>query len=179
VVTCTDHVFGHRRGAEYEPVTSASGLGPAAEALAWLGGTTRADIRYPLCAPVEDLLHESFRILAGSRRAGRVPRLLTVAGRRPHPYPQPKDNRLPCPRKLMWRDLMDQLTRGAGVRCAVVADTLPGGAERAEWRQLGPAGLRTLANATARQVAEDLGLLAAQAQRIPLPLIDEPEGATR
>ena len=79
----------------------------------------------------------------------------------------------------MWQSLMDELTRQAGARCAVVADTLPGGNERAEWRQIGPAGQRVLSQATARQVAEDLGLLTAQAQRIPLPLTDEPEGATR
>jgi hypothetical protein len=178
VVTCTDHVFGTRRDTEYESVTSASELGPAAEALAWLDRTTGADIRYPLCAPVEDLLAESLRLLVGSKRARRVSRLLTVAGRRPHPYPQLGDRRLPCPHRLVWQHLMDQLTRQAGVRCAVVADALPGGAERAEWCQLGPAGQRELPDATARQVAEDLGLLAAQAQRIPLPLTDEPEGAT-
>ena len=74
---------------------------------------------------------------------------------------------------------MNQLTREAGVRCAVVADTLPGGNERAEWRQLGPAGLRALSGVTARQVAEDLGLLVAHDQRIPLPLTDEPKGAAR
>jgi hypothetical protein len=177
VVTCTDHVFGGRRGAEYDPVTSAWELGPAAEALSWLGQATGADVRYRLCAPVEDLLDESLRMLADSRRAKRVPRLLTVAGRCPHPYPQPSDLRLPCPRKLDWRDLIGQLTRGAGARCAVVADALPGGAELADWRQLGPAGQRALSDATARQVAEDLGLLAAPLHRIPLPLTDEPEGA--
>ena len=74
---------------------------------------------------------------------------------------------------------MNQLIREAGVRCAVVAETLPGGAERAEWRQLGPAGLRVLSGVTARQVAEDLGLLVAYDQHIPLPLIDEPRGAVR
>jgi hypothetical protein len=74
---------------------------------------------------------------------------------------------------------MDDLTR-AGARCAAVADALPPGrAGQAEWRHLGPAGLRVLAHATARQVAEDLGLLAVQAQRIPLPLTDELEGAVR
>ena len=126
-----------------------------------------------------------------------MPRLLTVAGRRPHPYPQLGDRRLPCPRKLVWQHLIDQLTGPAGARCSVVADTLPGGterserserserpeqaeqAERAEWCRLGPAGQYELAEATARQVAEDLGLLAGQDQRIPLPLSDEPEGATR
>ncbi len=180
VVTCTEHVFGRRPGqGELTPVTRASGLGPPGEALAWLRGTTGVDISYRPCAPVEDLLHDSFALLARSRRAGRVPLLLTVAGRRPHPHEQLQDHRLPCPRKLMWQHLMNQLTRQAGARCAVVTDTLPGGAERAEWRQLGPAQQRVLTTATARQVAEDLGLLAGQVQRIPLPLTDDPEGATR
>ena len=179
VVTCTDHVFGRRRGAEFDPVIRSSELGPADEALAWLDEQGSADISYQPCAPVEDLLDTSLRLLAGSRRQRRIPRLLTVAGRRPHPYPQPYDNRLPCPLKLKWEILMSRLTREAGVRCAAVADTLPGGAETAEWRQLGPAGLHVLSSATARHVAEDLGLLAAHDQCIPLPLIDEPEGAAR
>jgi hypothetical protein len=179
VVTCTDHIFGRRRGAEFDRVTRSSELGPADEALAWLDEQGSADISYQPCAPVEDLLDTSLRLLAGSRRRQRIPRLLTVAGRRPHPYPQPYDNRLPCPLKLKWETLMSRLTREAGVRCAAVADTLPGRAERTEWRQLGPAGLRVLSSATARQVAEDLGLLVAHDQRIPLPLIDEHEGAVR
>jgi hypothetical protein len=180
VVTCTEHVFGRRPGAaERDPVTSVSDVGPAAEALEWLRKTKSADIRYPPCVPVEDLLEESLALLAGSRRAGRVPLLLTVAGRRPHPHHQQLDDRLPCPRRLMWQHLMDQLTRQAGVRCAVVADALPRGAAGEEWRRLGPAGQRVLSGTTARQVAEDLGLLAAQTQRIPLPLTDDPEGATR
>jgi hypothetical protein len=180
MVTCTDHVFASdRRGAEYDPVTRAAELGPVADALAWLDQATGADMEYPLCAPVEDLLDESLRMLADSRRARRVPRLLTVAGRRPHPYPQPIDRRLPCPFKLVWQHIMDQLAREAGVRCAVVADALPGGAERAEWRRLGPAGQRVLSKATAREVAEDLGLLTHPDQRIPLPLTDKPEGANR
>ena len=81
VVTCTDHVFGHRRGAEFDQVARASELVPAAEALAWLGEQKTADIRYKLCAPVEDLLSESRRLLAASRRQRRIPLLLTVAGR--------------------------------------------------------------------------------------------------
>ena len=180
IVTCTEHVFGRRPGpGERAPVTSVSGLGPAGEGLGWLGGQTGVDISYRPCAPVEDLLQDSLALLAKSRRARRIPLLLTVAGRGPHPDRQLGDRRLPCPRGLMWQSLMDQLTRQAGARCAVVADTLPGGNERAEWREIGPAGQRVLAQATARQVAEDLGLLTAQAQRIPLPLTDEPEGATR
>jgi hypothetical protein len=180
LVTCTDHVFGRRPEGEDDPVTSVLALGPAAGALAWLGGQTGADIRNEACAPVEDLLDDAARLLAGSRRSGRSPRLLTVAGRLPHPYPERGDRRLlPCPRKLTWEQLMDQLVRRAGARCAVISDASPGGARREQWRQLGPAGLRALAGATARLAAEDLGLLAGRAQRIPLPLADEPDGAIR
>ncbi len=175
VVACTDHVFVSRRGAEYDRVTSASQLGPATEALAWLGRAAGAEISYPLCAPVEDLLDEALRLLRGSTQLRRVPRLLTVAGRLPHPYPQRGDERLPCPHGLVWEHLMGQLIRQAGVRCAVVADELPGGPMRAQWGQLGPAGQRELPGVSARQLAEDLGLLAAQDQCIPLPLTDEPE----
>jgi hypothetical protein len=181
IVTCTDHIFGRGPGKnERAPVTRVSPLGPAGDALAWLGKTTGADISYPPAAPVEDLLHESLTLLAGSRRADRIPLLVTVAGRRPHPHAQLPDDRLPCPRKFMWQDLIARLTREAGARCMVVADALPAdGAETAEWRQLGRAGQRVLSGATGRQIAEDLGLLTAQEQRIPLPLTDEPEGAIR
>jgi hypothetical protein len=180
VVTCTDHIFGRRPGpGELAPVTSVSVLGPAGEALGWLGRQAGAEIGYPPCTPVEDLLNDSLALLSGSRRAGRVPLLLIVAGRRPHPHEQLGDDRLPCPRNFMWQDKIDRLTRQAGARCAVVAGTLPGGAQGAEWRRIGPAGQRLLSEATARDVAEDLGLLAGQAQRIPLPLSYEPEGAIR
>lgn len=181
VVTCTDHVFGRGPGKNEEaPVTRVLQLGSASKALAWLDKTTSAEISYRPSAPVEDLLHEALMLLAGSRRAGRIPLLVTVVGRRPHPYPQLGDGRLPCPRKFVWQHLVAQLTRQAGARCVVVADALPDdGTEAAEWHQLGRDGQRLLSDATVRQVAEDLGVLTAQDQRIPLPLTDEPEGATR
>lgn len=172
LVTCTDHVY--ERGMELISVTSACELGPADEALAWLSGTRSADISYPHCSPVEDLLDESYKRLAGSRQAGRVPLLLTVAGRHPHPASQLQDQRLPCPRALSWQVLMDQLTRRAGVRCAVVADALTGRSGRDVWRRLGPASQHALSAVTARQLAQNIGLLAAHDQRIPLPLTDEP-----
>jgi hypothetical protein len=77
----------------------------------------------------------------------------------------------------MWQDLMARLTRQAGARCVVVTDALPAvDAEAAEWRPLGRAGQHVLANATGRQLAEDLGLLTAPDERIPIPLADEQEG---
>lgn len=177
LVTCTDHVY--QRGKEKLPVTRVHELGAVNEALNWLDTSTGADISYPPCAPVEDLLQEALTLLAGSRRAEHVPLLLTVVGRRPHPHAQQLDDRHPCPHGLMWQDLMLRLTRQAGTRCVVVADTLAGGSGQAEWQQIGPAKQRELATATARQAAEDLGVLTAQAERIPLPLTDEPEGVTR
>jgi hypothetical protein len=172
LVTCTDHVFGQRRGQEYERVTRVCGLGPAAAGLSWLGGQPTAEARNGSCAPVEDLLDESFSLLAGSRRTGRAARLLTMTGRPPHPYPQPHDNRLPCPLRHMWEQAMGQLTRQAGARCAVVTDSLPGGTDRTVWRRIGPAGQRALPAATAREIAQDLGLLAGPGQHLPLPLAD-------
>jgi hypothetical protein len=181
VVTCTDHIFGRGPGKnESAPVTRVLPLGAPARALSWLGQATGADIGYQPAAPVEDLLHEALIQLGGSRRAGRMPLLVTVAGRRPHPHSQLQDNRLPCPRRFMWQDLIGRLTRQAGTRCVVVADALPrDGAAAAEWRQLGRAGRHVLSTATARELAEELGLLTAPDQRIPLPLTDEPEGAAR
>jgi hypothetical protein len=181
VVTCTDHVFGRGPGKnEKDPVTRVLPLGSAAKALASLEKTTGAEIGYPPSAPIEDLLYEALALLSPSRRAGRIPLLVTVAGRRPHPSRQLMDGRLPCPRRFMWQNLINQLTGEAGVRCVLVADTLPkDDAEAAEWRQIGRSGRRPLADATGKQLAEVLGLLAAQDQRIPLPLTDELEGAPR
>ena len=171
VVTCTDHVFGRRKGKEYEPVTNGSDLGPAADALEWLRAAEGADVRDPLCAPVEDLLYESLALLSGSRRHGRRPRLLTLAGRPPHPYPQRPDGTMACPLKFSWERIVDELD-AVGARYVVVPDKLPAARDpaRAGWNRLGSAGQHALPAATARQVAEDLGLLAGHDQRIPLPL---------
>jgi hypothetical protein len=181
VVTCTDHVFGRGPGKdERAPVTRVLPLCAASKALAWLGKPASAEIGYQPAAPVEDLLNEALTLLAGSRRVGRVPLLVTVAGRRPHPHVQRQDSRLPCPHRFMWQDLVRRLAGQARARCLVVADALPAdGAEADEWRQLGRAGQRVLAAATARQLAEDLGLLTGPAEHIPLPLTDESEGVTR
>jgi hypothetical protein len=174
IVTCTDHVFGRGKGKEYDPVTSASELGSAADALEWLRTAEGVNIKDPLCAPVEDLLHESLDLLSGSRRQGRRPRLLTLAGRPPHPYPQRSDGTMACPLKFSWERIVAELD-AVGARYAIVADTLPAvrGAARADWNRLGPAGQHALSAATARPVAEDLGLLAGLSQRIPLPLTDD------
>lgn len=180
VVTCTDHVFGRRRGAEYKQVTSASELASAAAALGWLNDATGVDIADPLCAPVEDLLNASLGLLPDSKRLGRRPQLLTLAGRQPHPYPQLTDGTMACPLRFRWQLLVEQLDQ-AGVKRAVVADGLPTLRDpaRVVWNKLGPAGQRALTSATARQLAEDLGLLTGRDQCIPLPLSDEYEGASR
>lgn len=171
IVTCTDHVFGRGKGREYNPVTSASDLGAAADALDWLNAAEGADIQDPLCAPVEDLLHESLGLLSGSGRLGRRLRLLTLAGRPPHPYPQRPDGTMACPLKFSWGRIVNELD-ALGARYVVVPDKLPAARDtaRADWSRLGPAGQRALPAATARQVAEDLGLIADRNQRIPLPL---------
>lgn len=174
LVTCTDHLFGRRPGrSERAPVTRVLPLGSADKALDWLDKAPSAEVTYQPAAPVEDLLHEALPLLAASRRGGRVPLLVTVAGRRPHPHSQLSDGRLPCPHGYMWQDLIRRLTHQVGARCAMVTDATPSGAEAAEWRELGRAGQHTLADATARQLAEDLGLLLPPGDRIPIPLADE------
>jgi hypothetical protein len=169
IVTCTDHVFGRGRGKENQVVTDRSELGSAAEALAWLSTAEGVNPKDFHCTPVEDLLHESLNLLTPRRR----PRLVTLAGRPPHSYPQRADGTMACPLKFDWRLIVGELD-GLGARYAVVVDELPPGRapERADWNRLGPAGQYRLATATARQLAEDLGLLAGQNQRIPLPLAD-------
>jgi hypothetical protein len=171
VLTCTAHRFEPAR--EYLPVVRGKELGPALDAAAWLSRQTAADVGYPLAAPIEDLLHEASLLLAGSRPDGRAPRLLTVAGRRPHPYPQGDERPLRCPLKYRWRDIVGQLTGPITARCVAVADALPGDdVLNAIWRNLGPAGLHALPDATPRLIAEDLGLLVRNLQRIPVPLLN-------
>jgi hypothetical protein len=171
IVTCTDHVFGQRRGLEREPVTSSSELGGAAEALAWLAaaeGVNRSDKH---CTPVEDLLTESLDLLIPSNGRGRRPRLVTMAGRPPHPFPQRGNELMACPRGFEWTKIVRELD-GLRARYAVVVDDLPRARTpaRADWNTLGRDGQYSLRTATARQVAEALGLLAGPNQRIPLPL---------
>jgi hypothetical protein len=184
LVTCTDHPLGRRPGRrEWDPVTRVHRLGTAADAIARLGETPPADVEYPQRAPVEDLLHESLRLLRGSRAAGRLPLLLTVAGRLPHPPVQYPDSPLPCPHRFEWESLMRGLIE-AGAICRVVADTLPREtarasraerADRAAWRGLGPGGQYTLKEADARRLAEAFGLLPSEDHHIPLPLSGDPD----
>ena len=178
VVTCTEHAF--KRGVRRDPVTEQSELGPPGAAMRWLKTVPKqGNANHPALAPVEDLLHEAFGLLHGSRASGRAAMLVTVAGRPPHPWPQPPDARLPCPNDYEWKTKMGKLTRQAGARCLVVADDPESGVEgKAAWRKLGPDGLRKLAEASDRQLAEDLGLSPARAQRIPLPLPDDFAGGS-
>lgn len=173
VVTCTEHAF--RRGVRKDPVTEQAELGPPGAAMRWLKTVPKqGSANHPALAPVEDLLHEAFGLLDGSRASGRAAMLVTVAGRPPHPWPQPPDARLPCPNEYEWKTKIGKLTGQAGARCLVVADDPESGVEgKAGWRKLGPDGLRQLAEASGRQLAEDLGLSPDRAQRIPLPLPDD------
>jgi hypothetical protein len=178
IVTCTDHVFGRRRGQEKRPVTQTSELGAAAGALTWVAATEGVDRSYDLCAPVEDLLHESHVLLRRSMGSGRRLRLVTLAGRPPHPYPQPDGDEIACPLRLSWREIVQDLGR-LGTRCVVVVDELPRTRTqaRADWDRIGPAGQYSLPTATARHIAEGLGLFTSEDQRIPLPLTDTHEGS--
>lgn len=175
VVTCTDHVIGREKGGEYLPVADSSGLDDAAQALAWLADAKSASSKGRLCAPVEDLLDEAKDLLSGSTRAGRRPRLLTLAGRPPHPFPQPISEKIACPLHISWRKAVQELDQ-AGVLRAVVVDEMPSprSDERAEWCQIGPAGQHSIAATTMGRLAEDLGLLPPRTQRVPLPLTDRP-----
>jgi len=174
VVTCTGHVW--ERGKRGDQVTEHLELGPPSAAAAWLKGKPdgAACVGYPDLAPVEDLLHDAFELLRGSRNGHRAAMLVTVAGRPPHPWPQPRDTRMPCPNQYMWADEIGKLTRRAGARCVMVADySAAGHQDAAGWRKLGPGGLYNLAEMNAQRLAEHLDLIAAQGQRLPLPIPDD------
>jgi hypothetical protein len=177
VVTCTDHVFTVGRGDEYRMVTDSSELDTAMGALEWLAEAEGASMKGRLSAPVEDLLDAASAMLSGSAQAGRRPRLLTIASRPPHPFPQRngKEEEMACPLHISWTKIVTKLDR-AGVRRTVVVDELPSARtdERADWNQIGPAGQHSIAAVTVGRLAEDLGLLAPRAQRVPLPLTDRP-----
>ena len=168
VMTCTDHVF--ERGLEYQPVVKGTRLLPVADALNWFARQTAAPVTYPAATPLEDLLHEASIMLADSA-PGRAARLLLVGGRRPHPYPQGTERAARCPLKYRWRQSMKQLTGHCQARCVAVADAVPNDAALAAlWEELGPDGLHHLTATTAQRVGKDLALLAANTQRIPIPL---------
>jgi hypothetical protein len=171
VVTCTDHDF--ERGQEYRPVVKGVVVGPVQDALAWLARQTTATVSYPRAAPIEDLLYESSIMLADARATGRAARLLLVGGRRPHPYPQGTETVMRCPLQYKWQEILRQLTGEAGARCVAVTKAVAGNRGHAAiWEELGPAGLYWLPDTTAQVIGEDLGLLARQVQRIPIPLPD-------
>lgn len=171
VLTCTDHDF--ERGQEYLPVVKGVALGPVHDALTWLAKQTAAGVSYPRAAPIEDLLYEASIMLADARSTGRAARLLLVGGRRPHPYPQGTETVMRCPLQYNWEKILRQLTDEAGARCVAVTEAIAGNrAHAAIWEELGPAGLYWLPDATAQVIGEDLGLLARQVQRIPIPLPD-------
>jgi hypothetical protein len=176
MVTCTEHVF--ERGARGDPVTDHLELGPPGKAAAWLEGKEHQPrVKYPDLAPVEDLLHDAFTLLRDSRDAGRAAILVTLAGRPPHPWPQLRDSRLPCPNRFMWAEEIGKLTGRAGARCVMVTDDAAAGVEGVTgWQKLGPGGLCTLADTTPRRLAEYLGLIARQGQRFPLPLPENFQG---
>ena len=174
IVTCTDHVFGGDRGAEFQPVTDTSRPVNAADALRWLAAKEGVNPEDRHCAPVEDLLDEACFLLKHSAPNGRRPRLLTLAGRPPHPFPQRAGRMVACPRRISWEQVVRDLDAG-DVRYAVVTDSASDSRDpdRGLWARLGPAGWYGLPVATARQVAEGLGLLAAPNQHIPIPLSED------
>lgn len=176
VLTCRDHEYGP---SEKDDVVSGCGLRPAAEAAAWLAAQPAEEPRYLGAAPVEDLLARAYQLLAASRRQKRAARVLTVAGKPPHParqdpYAPSELQRLhPCPHRADWRFSLDQLTRDVAARCVAVSDAVHAiQAPSPVWRQLGPHGLHALAAVTPRRLGEDLGLLIRPEQHVPLPVPD-------
>jgi hypothetical protein len=171
VLGCTDHILG--QGREARRVIFGAPLASVGEARASLAELAQraAQVHYVPAAPLEDMLQEAAVQLAGSRRLRRAPRLLLVAKRPPHPYPQDGNPLLPCPRKLKWRAEMHRLTVTCGARCVVTVDSLPSGRRAAAiWQDLGPTAQRELTSTDARQIGEDLGILVPHSQRMPIPL---------
>jgi hypothetical protein len=172
VLTCRHHHYAP--GREQEPVVQNSGFLPAREAAAWLDAQPAHGVKNPDAAPVEDLLEFAARLLADSPAAGRATRLLTVAGRRPHPRQHElysPDHLLPCPFRYSWRDSLRRLADEAQAHCVAVTDALEDPVTApATWRHLGPHGLHALTATTPRLLGEDLGLLVRPAQRVPIPL---------
>lgn len=164
---CTDHVFAP--GEETRKVVRVKALGPLPDALLALGRFEGSDIRYQPAAPIEDVLFMARGMLADSAAAGRAARLLLIAGRPPHPSTLTGLIH-PCPFRCDWRALARSLAESR-VRVVAVADAMPGRAARAAfWGQLAPAGVRALDEASAHDIAADLGLIVRRGQRIGIPL---------
>jgi hypothetical protein len=165
---CTDHVFAP--GEERRRVVRTKALGPLFEAVPALARFSGADIRYQPAAPLEDMLHLADEMLAESRTAGRAARLLLVAGRRPHPRKLGTDLVHPCPFRCDWRATARKLGE-ARVPVVAVVDAMPGRAARIEfWGQVAPAGVRALDDASAPDIAADLGLTVRRGQQFGIPL---------
>ena len=164
-----DHRF-FDRTPEDAGVVYGTELGPVARAAARLHELPSPKPFYPERAPVEDMLNLAGRYFRqGSRTGGRA--LLTVGGRVPHPTRIGGDPVMLCPRGHDWRSLLNRLRTDLDVGCFAVTDQPPRRSSGTVWRRLGSAGLYELATADPRQVAVDMGVLPADDDSLPFPLI--------
>jgi hypothetical protein len=172
---CTDHVF--EPGRERRRVVKGAPLGPIGDARGAMTRLSGVAISYPKAAPLEDLLYEAAGQLRGSRGQGRTASFLLLAGRPPHPYHQGHADLHPCPLRHDWRSALRTLTSTCAASCVAVTDALPRSHEQAQiWRELGRTRLRQLDATNARQIGEDLQILPARSQRIPIPLVSPERG---
>ncbi|OAA29614.1 hypothetical protein UG55_1001119 [Frankia sp. EI5c] len=174
-----DHDFlgGSRRGRE--PTVRAAGPGTVDQVRAELRDWRPSAPQHDFAAAIEDALAAAARL---PWRRGAAAALVTVGARPPHPPRQEADDlTLPCLVRHDWRRIMDDLAAERGPRRVAVrgqpsADLAQAGPDaparaRAAWNALGADALLDLGTASARQVADALGLLTGPAgQPLPLPL---------
>ncbi len=169
VIGCVDHIF--RRGFERTPVVRGEALAPLPEARRTLNALKGSEITTDDATAIEDLLQEAVVQLSASKPQGRATRLLVVADRPPHPYPQTFEV-VACPEHISWTVQLGELIGTHGVWCVAVTTKLPADRQLATiWQRLGNRGLHE-SGTSVRRIGEDLGLLARNSQRITIPLAD-------
>ncbi|WP_018500890.1 hypothetical protein [Parafrankia discariae] len=174
-----DHDFLGRSRRGREPTVRAAGPGTVTRVRAVLRDWRPSAPQHDFAAALEDALAAAARL---PWRRGAAAALVTIGARPPHPPRQEADDlTLPCLVRHDWRRIMDDLVAERGPRRVAVRGELStdlaqaGAAVPARagtaWNVLGADALLRLGTASARQVAEALGVLAGPAGRpLPLPL---------
>jgi hypothetical protein len=137
---------------------------------------------YPAAAQLECALRDIGQLLARPAAAADGQPVLVTAGSRP-PFPPRVDARsgiLPCPRRTSWREALDRLRKIDGIVFGAIRDELPpvrsGEPDEEIWRTLGGSAATALDTADMYDFPERLGLLAAQAQHVPFPILEGERG---
>ncbi|TMR05718.1 hypothetical protein ETD83_05625 [Actinomadura soli] len=134
-------------------------------------GGRRAGAGYPLAAMVEDMLDA---VVTKLRQAPADIRtvLLTIGERRPHPPTRHRSQVLPCPRRLDYEALLQELRASPGMTLAAICDLPADRADRA-WRSLSDGRPAHLEAVDVREFLRELELSFAMPAHPSFPMAED------